>query len=331
MKLVPWMLACVAAGCQDPRPRPPAAPLGDGDARRVTDATSASPAATGPIAMTASAARGRLTLTFTSTSAAPVLMATQVTGGRLPSYDGLTVELDSPGGRRTLSFVEARDESAVITAALAPGGSHTETIDLVERAIAAPGGAALAPGTYQLTARWDGARAGGGVPFTATATTSLTITAPADGPCSNDGLPAPGTSGLKLLAHQLPTGRATVEVGLYNAGDTRVCVYTHIATHEEQNDWLTILYADGDKYHHASRAIALNDDRDKSAPVSALLEPGQVAWQTIDLDAWARRARNGSEPLPAGSLYAEAVYDSTREREVWAGTLRAAPFELRVK
>lgn len=333
MKLVVGLLLWAGACGQDARPRPPTAPAAD-DAAAAPTAPAVPPASTsapGPIAMSASAARGRLTLTFANTGATPLTVATHTAGARLPNFDGLTVELDGPGGPRTLTFVQDRDRSAVMTAELAPGASRIETIDLVEWSILGPTGASLAPGTYQLTARWDGARAGAGAAFLATATTTLAITAPVAGSCTNDGLPSPSAAKLELLAHQVPTGRATVEVGLYNAGDTRVCVHTHIKTHELQNDWLTILYADGDKYHHVSRVIRLDDDRDKSYPLSALLEPGQVAWQTYDVDAWARRARNGSEPLPAGSLYGQAAYDSTREREVWAGTLTAEAFELRVE
>src|SRR6185503_6263470 len=100
-------------------------------------------------------------------------------------------------------------------------------------------------------------------------------------------------------------GRATVDVGLYNVGDVAVCVYSHVATHELHYDWFTILYADGAKYHHGSRQIHLDDSREKSGPVSLLLGPGQTIWHTIDVDAWAKRDRNGNEPLPAGSLYTQ--------------------------
>ncbi len=350
MKLtVPWVLVWACACGQDARPRPTAASAGrDATAAPVVDTSTAvtraadptptgpppagaAVAATGPIAMTAAAARGRLTLTFTNTSAAPVTMATQFTGARLPNYDWLTVELAGPGGVRTMGFVQPRYRSGLDSVDLAPGAAHTEIIDLIEWASEGAGAVALAPGSYRVTARWDASRPVAGAPFVGVATTTMAIVAPAAGPCSNDGLPPASASHLTLLAHQAPTGRATVEVGLYNAGDTRVCVDAHIETHELQSDWLTIGYSDGGRYHHAMRVIAFDDDRDKSYPVSVLLEPGQVAWQTFDVDAWAGRKRNGSEPLPAGGLSAQAFYDSTRETRVWAGKLTSAAFELRVR
>ncbi len=304
----------------------------------VADTTPTSPpaadaavAAAGPIAMTATAARGRLALTFTNTSAAPVTMATHITGARLPNHDWLTVELTGPGGVRSIGFVQPRYRGGLVTVELAPGATHTEVIDLIEWASEGAGAASLAPGSYAITARWDASRVAAGAPFVGVATTTMTVVAPAAGPCTDDGLPPASASHLTLLAHQAPAGRATVEVGLYNAGDTRVCVDTHIKTHEIQSDWLTIGYADGATYHHAMRVIAFDDDRDKSYPVSVLLEPGQVAWQTFDVDAWAGRRRNGSEPLPAGGLSAQAFYDSTRETRVWAGKLTSAAFALRAR
>jgi hypothetical protein len=154
---------------------------------------------------------------------------------------------------------------------------------------------------------------------------------PRSEPCAVEGYEAPAGAALSLLARQATTGRATVDVGLHNAGDVAVCVFTHVETHEIQNDWLTIQYADGAKYHHASRVIRFDDARDKSAAVSALLGPGQTLWQSVDADQWALRSRNGKEPLPAGSLYAQAAWDSTKETRVWAGALLSAPFELVVK
>ncbi len=149
--------------------------------------------------------------------------------------------------------------------------------------------------------------------------------------CRRAGYKAPAGAKLALVGRQVAGGRALAAIGLSNTGTEAVCVYSFIATHEWQSDWLTIQYSDGGKYHHASRVIELDDSRDKSAPVSVLLGPGQTVWHTVDVDAWARRDRNGKEPLPAGSLYTQAAYDSTREHEVWSGKLLSEPFELLVK
>jgi hypothetical protein len=317
-KLALVLLGLIAA-CQDAAPK------------RAAPAVAEPQVAAAPVTMTATAARGRLELAFTNTSAAKVAIARHVIGARLPNYDWLTVELDGPGGKRTLGFVQARDESGVITVEVAPGATHVETIDLVQWSVEGPAGAPLAPGTYQLRAAWDTSKETRAVGVVASATAMLVVEPPGTAACTNDGIPDPSKTRMVLLARQAPVGRATVDVGLYNAGDTRVCVKTHVKTHEIQNDWLTIQYADGGKYHHASRVITLNDARDKSYPVSVLLEPGQVAWQQVDVDAWAKRERNGKEPVPAGSLYAHAAYDATRETDVWAGKLLSAPFGMDVK
>ncbi|MCB9558963.1 MAG: hypothetical protein H6709_00150 [Kofleriaceae bacterium] len=151
---------------------------------------------------------------------------------------------------------------------------------------------------------------------------------PADRPpCATKDYRAPAGAKVELLAHQAAGGGAVAEVGLHNAGTAPVCVWTHVATHEVQSDWLVIQYADGDRYHHLSRVVALNDDRDKSAPVSVELQPGETIWQRWDVAAWALRDRNGAEAIASGSLYAEAVYDTTGDTWAWAGR-RQAQFEL---
>jgi len=149
--------------------------------------------------------------------------------------------------------------------------------------------------------------------------------------CDREHYRAPAGAKLELHAAQSAHGRAIVEVALHNAGTEPVCIYSHIHTHELQSDWLQIQYSDGDRYHHVNRVLQLDDARDKSYPVSLLLGPGQTLWTSIDLDQWASRSRNGSEPLPTGSLYTEAIYDSTRETDVWSGRLVSAPFELKIK
>lgn len=148
--------------------------------------------------------------------------------------------------------------------------------------------------------------------------------------CDRERYRAPAEAKLELRAVQAASGRAVVNVALRNAGPSAVCITSHIQTHELQSDWLRLQYSDGAKYHHVPRVLELNDARDKSAPFSVLLAPGATLWTSIDLDQWAQRSRNGAEPLPAGSLYAEAIYDTTGRTDVWAGRLVSAPFELKV-
>lgn len=170
---------------------------------------------------------------------------------------------------------------------------------------------------------------------TATAASPFELDPPdgASANCEREHYRAPDGAKLELRAAQSRSvpGRAIVEVALHNAGTEAVCLTSHIHTHELQSDWLQLQYSDGGKYHHVNRVISLDDARDKSYPVSLLLAPGQTLWTSIDLDQWASRSRNGSEPLPAGSLYAEAIYDTTRETDVWSGRLVSAPFELKIK
>lgn len=319
-----WVIAIIAsAACgQDarapaPAPRPPAAAL-----------DAAAPASA--IALAASTDRAVLTLTLTNASGAPVEIASRLDDDARGQYDGLTVRLDDGHAVRTLRFVDDRDRTVVISKPLTPGAAATEVIELVPWAVRAGNGAPLAPGTYRVDVTWDASQATRGARFVATATTTLTITAPTTTACARTGYRAPAGARLVLLGTQAATGRASVHAGLYNGGTEAVCVASHIATHEWQSDWLTVRYSDGGKYHHASRMIGLDDARDKSYPVSVLLEPGQAIWHTVDVDAWARRPRNHAEPLPAGSLYTQLGYDTSRATDVWAGTLRSASFGLDV-
>jgi hypothetical protein len=320
-----WIAAIIAcAGCgQDARPPAPVT----GPPAAAPDVRAPAP----PIALAASAERGILTLTLTNAGPAPIEIATRVEAGARPQYDGLTVRLDDGRAPRALRFVDDRDRAAVVTTPLAPGAAVTESIDLIAWAVRAGNGAPLAAGTYRVEVAWDATQATRGVRVAATTTTTPTTTAPAAAACARAGYRAPAGARLIVLGAQAPTGRATVYAGLYNAGTEPVCVDSHVATHEWQSDWLTVMYADGAKYHHASRVIALDDARDKSYPVSATLEPGQVIWHTVDVDAWARRPRNGAEPLPAGSLYTQVGYDTTGATDVWAGRLVSESFGLTVK
>jgi hypothetical protein len=153
---------------------------------------------------------------------------------------------------------------------------------------------------------------------------------PASHRCASRKYRTPSGAKLELRAMQSPGGRAIVQVALHNAGTKAVCLYSHIQTHEIQNDWLTIQYEDGARYHHVSRSIELDDSREKSYPVAVLLGPDQTVWYSIDVAQWAGRGRNGAEALPAGSLYARAVLDASREDEVWSGKLSSESFELKV-
>ena len=146
-----------------------------------------------------------------------------------------------------------------------------------------------------------------------------TIAAIADGTfCATPGYVAPAGARPELR-HR--TRGAILELGLHNAGTEPVCMYVYIATHELQHDWLTVEYADPDKYHHASRTLRFDDDRDKSAPVAREIGPGATFWLGLDLQAWAARPRNGAEKIRSGDLYVTAIYDNRADDRAWQGRL----------
>lgn len=146
-----------------------------------------------------------------------------------------------------------------------------------------------------------------------------TLAAIADAPlCATPGYVAPAGA-RPQLRHR--TRGDILELGLHNAGTEPVCMYAYIATHELQHDWLIVEYADPGKYHHASRTLRFDDDRDKSAPVAREIGPGATFWLGLDLQAWATRPRNGAEKIRSGDLYVKAIYDSSTDDRAWRGRL----------
>ncbi len=126
-----------------------------------------------------------------------------------------------------------------------------------------------------------------------------------------------------LLMQRDPVGQPNViSVGLFNSGTTTLCVESHIATHEMQDDRLELSVATRGKPRTAV-IVRFSDDRDKSARVVAPLAPGATVWHDLDLVAWAARSVNGSRKLPATPRTITATYDSTGQDGVWAGTRQA--------
>lgn len=136
-------------------------------------------------------------------------------------------------------------------------------------------------------------------------------------PCAAKGYHAPAGALPKL---SLATRGSLLDVTYENAGTAPVCLYTHVATHEEHFDWLTVELIDAGGH---VRSLGFSDMRDKSAPVSVELAPGQRVTKTVDVAAWAARGINGKKPLAAGTYQLTAAYDSGREDWVWSGKLTA--------
>ncbi len=112
---------------------------------------------------------------------------------------------------------------------------------------------------------------------------------------------------------------AVLSFTLENRGTAPVCVFTHVATDGEHFDWLGVELTGGGP----ARSLHFVDDRDKSAPVSVLLAPGERVTKSVDLVAWAKRKVNGGAPIPPGAWTAAVTYDTTRETWVWSGKLTA--------
>jgi hypothetical protein len=84
----------------------------------------------------------------------PVTVLSHVDAGQR-HYDWLTIELECAGGTRVLRFADARNESALVKATLAPGETLEHRVDLAAWALRGPNGAQpIAPGAYQLTATY---------------------------------------------------------------------------------------------------------------------------------------------------------------------------------
>ena len=126
-----------------------------------------------------------------------------------------------------------------------------------------------------------------------------------------------------LLMQRDPVGQpGVVSVGIFNSGTTTLCVESHIATHEMQDDRLEVTVATRGKPRTAV-VVRFTDNRDRSTPVIAALSPGATVWHDLDVVAWAARTVNGSRKLPAAPLTITATYDSTGQDGVWAGTRQA--------
>jgi hypothetical protein len=275
----------------------------------VLVATVATAEAADPVALAARTSGSSLELTFTNVSTAPVTMTTHVRAGR-DHHDWLTVKLTG-AATRTMKFWESRDKSAPIDATIAPGATVSRTIDLAAWAILAGNGGPLAPGTYDLEATWD-ARS---PKMHLVATAKLVIAAPVEKRCTDK-----ASTGLVMLVRQAAAG-GPVEIGIHNVDGATHCIAGYIKTHEIQSDWLT-LDVHPTSGRGAPRKIGLNDDRNKSYPVHVELAPGATHWMTWDLAAWALRKRNGAAALGKGMTWVDAVYDATRETDVWRGTIK---------
>lgn len=164
--------------------------------------------------------------------------------------------------------------------------------------------------------------------------------------CQHADAKAPLALSLRLEA---PASKAKAEgplfatLALKNISKQPVTIYSHVATHETHYDWFRVkLRYPGPSREGCSRRfvgrrsrwVRFVDARDKSAPVTKRLAPGQTLSHRLDLRAWARRKVNGRFALGGGFYKLQAEYHvgkaEAQSAKVWGGTLRSKPLRLEV-
>jgi hypothetical protein len=117
----------------------------------------------------------------------------------------------------------------------------------------------------------------------------------------------------------------TLDVTLTNNGSTEVVVNSSVLAGAERHyDWFWVEL----EVAAVTRELRFQDDRNRSAIERKTLAPGASLTHTLDLAAWARRARNSAKPLPSGRGTLRAFYEVTGDREAWNGRLAASPVKV---
>jgi hypothetical protein len=138
----------VGAACRNPQTRPPK------ESRRVNQTVAQSVASSG-LQLRLRGEAGAVVVSLHNVGTSPLRVWSHVDAG-IHHYDWYTLEVVAPDGKaRTLILSDDRNESARISADLAPGASIEHAIDLVAWAKRAPnGGVPLPPATYQVSATY---------------------------------------------------------------------------------------------------------------------------------------------------------------------------------
>lgn len=147
--------------------------------------------------------------------------------------------------------------------------------------------------------------------------------------------------GARVAAAQFAAGDPiALEITLANVGKQPLRVASHVATHEVHLDWYEVVLTypvpsdegcAGVWAGRAERRLALDDDRDKSAPVEVTLKRGARLTHTVDLQDWAARARNGGQRIPPGFYKVEVVYHVADGNGRWHGTIRSGRIPLTIE
>ena len=130
-----------------------------------------------------------------------------------------------------------------------------------------------------------------------------------------------------------------LSIDLSNVGRDTLQVLSHVATHETHLDWYTIRLKPLDACSFPiaagkapkARTLRLTDARDKSAPVTKTLRPGDFIRHQVNLQTWALRKINGQSLIREGCYQVEVTYTVQREKGAWKGYIRSAPVTLEIR
>lgn len=135
------------------------------------------------------------------------------------------------------------------------------------------------------------------------------------------GMPA---AGLRL---GLSTKSGTAELSLQNVGEAALEVLSHVQAHEVHLDWNKLRLTNDSGL---DRSLGMVDARDRSIPIRIHLEPGESRQNQVDVQEWAKRPINGTQPLAPGNYQLFATYDVANEKDCWLGHLEAGPATLAI-
>lgn len=120
---------------------------------------------------------------------------------------------------------------------------------------------------------------------------------------------------------------AVLVAHLQNVGSAPLGVWSHVAAHEQQSDWLSVTLTDR---FGKERVVGFSADRDKSVPIPATVAPGKELVERWDLADWAVRSPQGKAfgpddltvrakyRVPTVPTSVPAVGDTT-----WSGTVES--------
>jgi hypothetical protein len=126
------------------------------------------------------------------------------------------------------------------------------------------------------------------------------------------------------LGLSVPGDGGVVELHLENVGTQPLKVLSHVDAGELHFDWYRLRLEDA---QGRSTTVRLLDARERSAEISATLDPGGSLTHRVNAADWARR---DGQPVSPGTYKVWATYDVTIGDGHWQGHLETGPVSLRV-